>query len=55
MIHNILVCGDGYLSYSAKIAYELDNLGIELFATVLEDENTHNHGMLLLYTCTSFQ
>ena len=44
-IRNILVCGDGDLSYSAEIASELDTLGIELYATVLEDEATHNKGM----------
>lgn len=44
-IRNILVCGDGDLSYSAEIASELDTLGIELYATVLEDEETHNKGM----------
>ena len=43
-IRNILVCGDGDLSYSAEIAPELDTLGIELYATVLEDESTHNTG-----------
>lgn len=48
MIQNILVCGDGDLSFSADIAAELDSLGIQLFATVLEDEKTHNKGMLLL-------
>ena len=48
MIQNILVCGDGDLSFSADIAAELDSLGIQLFATVLEDEETHNKGMLLL-------
>eukprot|EP00956_Cyclotella_meneghiniana_P023456 scaffold45691_cov74-Cyclotella_meneghiniana.AAC.5 len=42
MIQNILVCGDGDLSFSADIAAELDSLGIQLFATVLEDEETHN-------------
>jgi len=45
-IRNILVCGDGDLSYSAEISSELDTLGIELYATVLEDEETHNKGML---------
>lgn len=44
-IRNILVCGDGDLSYSAEISTELDALGIELYATVLEDEETHNKGM----------
>ncbi len=43
-IRNILVCGDGDLSYSAEIAPELDTLGIELYATVLEEESTHNTG-----------
>jgi hypothetical protein len=45
IIRNILVCGDGDLSYSAEIAPELDMLGIQLYATVLEDEATHNKGM----------
>lgn len=45
-IRHILVCGDGDLSYSAEIASELDALGIELYATVLEDEATHNKGTL---------
>jgi len=43
-IKNILVCGDGDLSYTANVAKELSdvNEGIKLFATVLEDEETHN-------------
>jgi len=41
-IRNILVCGDGDLSYSAEMAPKLDRMGIELIATVLEDEDTHN-------------
>lgn len=45
-IRNILVCGDGDLSFSAGIAAELEILDIKLFATVLEDENTHNKGMV---------
>ena len=44
-IRNILVCGDGDLSYSAEIASELDALGVDLYATVLEDEETHNKGV----------
>ena len=48
LIQNILVCGDGDLSFSADVAAELDSLGISLFATVLEDETTHNRGMYLL-------
>jgi len=43
MIENILVCGDGDLSFSAEISSELDMLGITLYATVLEDEETHNN------------
>lgn len=39
-IRNILVCGDGDLSYSATIAPNLDN--IQLVATVLETEEIHN-------------
>ena len=49
MICNILVWGDGDLSYSTKIAYELNNLGIELFATMLEGKDTHNQGTLLVH------
>lgn len=45
LIRNILVCGDGDLSFSADVAEELENLNIKLFATVLEDEMTHNEGM----------
>jgi len=41
-ISNILVCGDGDLSYSASIATHCSNLGISLTASVLEDEATHN-------------
>ncbi len=44
MIENILVCGDGDLSFSAGISSELDMLGIKLYATVLEDEETHSKG-----------
>ena len=47
LIRNILVCGDGDLSYSAEIAPVLDMLGIQLFASVLEDQVTHNQGMIL--------
>jgi len=42
LIRNLLVCGDGDLSYCAEIAPELNNLGIELVATVLEEEEIHN-------------
>lgn len=44
-IRNILVCGDGDLSYSAEIAPELEKLGIKLYATVLEKEDVHNEGI----------
>jgi hypothetical protein len=44
LISNILVCGDGDLSFSAEIASELDALGIDLYASVLEDESAHNTG-----------
>ena len=44
-IQNILVCGDGDLSYSAEIAHELSDMGIKLYATVLEGEDDHNKGM----------
>lgn len=43
-IKNILVCGDGDLSYCASIAPELERLNIELYATVLEVEEHHNRG-----------
>ena len=42
LIRNILVVGDGDLSYSAEISPELQQAGINLYATVLEDESTHN-------------
>ena len=32
------------MSFSAEIASELDALGIDLYASVLEDESTHNTG-----------
>lgn len=44
IIQNILVCGDGDLSFSADIASQLESLNIRLFASVLEDEATHNKG-----------
>lgn len=47
LIKNILVCGDGDLSYCAEIGPELERLGIELFATVLEEEEIHNTGKCL--------
>ena len=40
--HNWLVVGDGDLSYSSTIAEELANKDIQLFATVLEEENDHH-------------
>jgi hypothetical protein len=43
-IKNILVCGDGDLSFCAEIAQELKSLDIELFPTVLEEEAIHNKG-----------
>lgn len=42
LVRNILVCGDGDLSYSAGISGELAALGIDLRATVLEEEPVHN-------------
>ena len=48
-IQNILVCGDGDLSYSAEIANQLSDMGIELYATVLEVEDVHNEGMYIPY------
>lgn len=44
LIQNILVVGDGDLSFCAGIASELQSLNIRLFASVLEDESTHNKG-----------
>lgn len=41
-ISNILICGDGDLSYSASIAKDCYNSGISMIVSVLEDENTHN-------------
>ena len=43
-IRNLLVCGDGDLSYAAAVSSELKGLGIELVATVLEEEDVHNEG-----------
>jgi tRNA G46 methylase TrmB len=40
-ISNILVCGDGDLSYSANIAQSLHEKNINLIATVLEEQNVH--------------
>ncbi len=40
-ISNILVCGDGDLSFSAEIAASLNECSVKLIATVLEDEKTH--------------
>ena len=40
-IKNLLVCGDGDLSFSASIAPTLNLLGVQMIATVLEDEETH--------------
>ena len=51
LISNILVCGDGDLSFSAEIASELDALGIDLYASVLEDESTHNTGAKFYAIC----
>ena len=39
-----LVCGDGDLSFCAVLSPDTDQRGIELTATVLEDEETHNSG-----------
>jgi len=41
LISNILVCGDGDLSYSAFIAPTLHKLGIKMTATVLETKEIH--------------
>jgi len=41
MISNMLVCGDGDLSYSASIAPILQKMGIHLTATVLESQEDH--------------
>ena len=40
-ISNLLVCGDGDLSFCASIAATLDQSNISLTATVLEDQKTH--------------
>jgi len=40
--HKWLVVGDGDFSYSASIANDLANQGVQLFATVLENENEHH-------------
>ena len=43
-ISNLLVCGDGDLSYSASIANQLASLNVSLTATVLENNEKHNQG-----------
>jgi hypothetical protein len=55
LIKNILVCGDGDLSFSAEIAPELNEIGVELFATVLEEEDVHNQGEQLANLVVSFR
>ena len=40
--HNWLVVGDGDFSYCASIAEGLAKKNIQLYATVLEEENVHN-------------
>lgn len=40
-ISNLLVCGDGDLSYSASIAPTLHRLGIQMISTVLETKESH--------------
>mmetsp|Transcript_13835 Transcript_13835/g.16808 ORF Transcript_13835/g.16808 Transcript_13835/m.16808 type:complete len:420 (-) Transcript_13835:226-1485(-) len=40
-ISNLLVCGDGDLSFAANIAESLSQVQINLMATVLEPEHTH--------------
>ena len=40
-IRNLLVVGDGDLSFSASVSPELASLGVDLLASVLEDEETH--------------
>lgn len=42
-IANLLVVGDGDLSFSASISRSLDEFEIELVATVLEDKTTHEN------------
>lgn len=41
-VSNWLICGDGDLSYSAKIAPYLNLCNVSLTATVLEDQATHH-------------
>lgn len=59
IIKNLLVCGDGDLSFSASIAKTLADLNINLIATVLEEQTIHrdvyqrsimNEEMILSYT-----
>jgi hypothetical protein len=45
-VSNMLVCGDGDLSYSACLAPQLAEAGVSLTATVLEDKETHHIGVL---------
>ena len=44
LISNLLVCGDGDLSFSASIAPQLSSLGIRFTASVLEEQSVHHEG-----------
>jgi len=51
-IENILICGDGDLSFSASVIeelYELKLHHIKVTGTVLEEEETHNEGTVILF------
>lgn len=45
-VSNVLVCGDGDLSYSAWLSEQLAEADVALTATVLESEEVHNSGAL---------
>lgn len=42
LISNLLVCGDGDLSFSASVAKSLHNIKTNLIATVLEEQSVHS-------------
>ena len=56
-VKNILICGDGDLSFSASVATELSELGlkkIKVVATVLEEKTIHNEGMDWIHFAIEF-
>lgn len=49
-VSDVLVCGDGDLSYSAWLTQQLGDSGVSLTATVLESKEAHNTGASIVNT-----